>query len=309
MNNEEHVEGFIQDIKSRGWSQWTVKACKYTLGLFLDYYSKGSFSDVGIGELKGFKEYLSKRGGRSGEMAYETLRKHINNMASFFEYLEDEDVIDSSPVGKFRRRYLTKGGRKGTSGQKRQLVSVGDMRRLIGSIIDPMDRALLVVLAKTGLRADEMLSLDVKDVDVKAGSIRVHPTKKRDEMNVFIDEEGMRVLSTWIKHRRSFRAKEKALFINSQGTRLRYPAFNKRITSYAEGVGLHDPSSDRLQDRLTAHCFRHFFTTNLLERGMRRDHVVYLRGDSRSETIDIYHHILESDVQAEYNRYIPRFVI
>ncbi len=308
MDNNTIEKEFMKDIQLRGWSGWTIKSCKYTLNLFKESIKEKPFPDVDNNDLKQFLIYLKSRKGRNGEISLETLRKHINNLSSFYEFLEDEEYIMKSPVPKFRRKYLSKTFRNGSNGQKRQIIDLSQMRILIGSILDPQDRAMYTLLAKTGVRAQELMSIDVSDMSLDDLSITLKPTGKRKIMMVYFDFETKNLLRRWVDMRGEIASKEeKALFVTNNGTRMSHTILNKRLKLYADLVGLHDPESSDLEKRFTAHCFRHFFTTELLNSGMPRDYVKELRGDSRSETIDIYHHLTSIELKRSYLQHIPQF--
>jgi len=75
---------------------------------------------------------------------------------------------------------------------------------------------------------------------------------------------------------------------------------------HAARVGLHNPDSEKLADRFTPHCCRHWLVTHLLRAGMSRDHVKWIRGDAMKESIDIYYHIDAEDVRKSYMAYVPQ---
>jgi integrase/recombinase XerD len=308
LDNDSLEEEFFDDIELRGWSHWTTRGCKYTLKIFRECINDKSFVDIDQHDLKQYLKDLKNRKGRNGEMSSETIRKHINNLASFYEYLEDEDYVVKSPIPKFRRRYISNNYRTGRKGQKRQIIDLPKMRVFLGMILDLQDRAMYTLLAKTGLRAQELLSIDVEDVSLEEMTISIKATGKRKNMDVYFDLETRRQIETWLSIRGE-RANEgeRALFVTDVGTRMSHVILNKRLKKYATEYGIHDPDTQDLEKRFTAHCFRHFFTTELLNSGMPRDYVKELRGDSRTETIDIYNHITPEELKRSYLEHIPRF--
>jgi integrase/recombinase XerD len=73
-------------------------------------------------------------------------------------------------------------------------------------------------------------------------------------------------------------------------------------------AGIHDPDGP-LEERFSAHCCRHWFTTHLLRAGMERSYVQWLRGDAIREAVDIYFHVDPEDVRREYLAHIPQLGI
>ncbi len=78
------------------------------------------------------------------------------------------------------------------------------------------------------------------------------------------------------------------------------------VANPAEKIGLHDPSSDRLEDYFGPHCCRYWLTTHLRKAGMRREFIQGLRGDSRKEAIGIYDHIDLKELKEAYLASIPQ---
>ena len=186
-------------------------------------------------------------------------------------------------------------------------MSIEEMSRLVNSILDPRDKAIVLLLAKTGIRRGELLRIDVDDINWEECSIRLKPTPKRSNRIVFFDEECALVLRRWLKVREKLNPKTKALFISYQTLeRLSRNGVWNAVVKYAKRLGFHNPDSPRLEDHFGPHCFRHWFTTWLLRNGMPREYVKELRGDKRGEAVDIYHHIDKEDLRRAYLACIPK---
>jgi integrase/recombinase XerD len=200
-------------------------------------------------------------------------------------------IIEEQALGNiilpFRKRYL-KRYKEDYDSQERKLITIEEMSRLINSTLDPRDKAIMVLLAKTGARREELVRMDIDDIDWVYYSITLKPTPKRSNRKVYFDDEAAIVLRRWLNTRSKLGTKSKALFINYNDMgRLKRSGVYNAVVKYAERLGLHDPDSLRLEDHFGPHCFRHWFTTYLLRNGMSREYVKELRGDQRSEAIDI----------------------
>lgn len=77
------------------------------------------------------------------------------------------------------------------------------------------------------------------------------------------------------------------------------------VVNAAMRIGLHNPSSDRMEDHFSPHCCRHWFTTHLRRAGMPREFIQELRGDVRREAIDIYDHIDKKELRESYLALMP----
>jgi len=226
-------------------------------------------------------------------------------LSGFCDYLVWEEITQTNPVIPFRKRYIKQ--YKNQYAPERKLISVDEMSKLVNSILDPRDKAIVTLLAKTGIQRGELIRIDMGDIDWLEQSIRLKHHPKRSNCTIFFDDETARVLKRWIKARQSFDIKHgcNALFINERGGRLERHGVTHAVTKHAERVGLHNPKSKKMEDHFTPHCCRHWFTTHLRRNGMRREFIQELRGDSRNEAVDIYDHIDKKELKRAYLAAIP----
>jgi len=264
-----------------------------------------SLLDVDKYALKGLLDYLKNE----RRVTHKTVEGYFTALSSFYEYLVYEEKIESNPVPSFRKRYLNT-YKNHQPRESRKLISVEEMAMLINSTLEIRDKALMTVLAKTGVRRGELISMDVDDIDWVDQKIRLKRKHKRSNLFVFFDDEGAILLSRWLNLRQNY-AKPSviALFVGTHGRRIGRNTVYNLVTKHAERVGLHDQGSSRLEDHFSPHCFRHWFTTHLRRNGMNREFIKELRGDSRGEAIDIYDHIDPDELRKAYLAAIPRLGI
>ncbi len=311
LSNNELINEYLLDIKCTNLTGNTVVNYYSCLKEFKGFFNK-SLLDVDISDLKRFKIFIENKKNRFGKpLSSSTISRYFTAVESFYEFLEFEEYIDKSPMPKFRRRYLKEYKKKKYTGDsRRKIISVEEMSALVNSIMDPRDKAVVVLLAKTGIRRRELMNLDVEDIDWVEQCIHLKSTRKRTNLDVFFDDECARILKRWMISRNNRKnTGTKALFLNERGGRLGRNAVYELIVKYATRIGLHDPNSHQIQDRFTPHCTRHWYTTMLLRNGMRREYVKELRGDARQEAIDIYHHIDKKDLRDSYLACIPQLGI
>jgi integrase/recombinase XerD len=255
-------------------------------------------------DLKAYIDYLIN----DRKVSFPTLESHFSALSAFFDWLVFEEELEANPVLPVRKRYLKryKGG-GGFEAGERKLISVEDMARLVNSIVSSRDRAIVAVLAKTGVRRGELVRMDVCDIDMDRMSISLKPAAKRSNRLVFFDAETRRILFDWLQTREAYaRSDCPALFVSESGGRINRNHVYDIVTKHASRLGLHNPQSLRLEDRFTPHCCRHWFTTHLRRSGMPREHVQELRGDSRPDAMDIYYHIDMEDLRLSYLTHVPR---
>jgi len=304
---EELLKSFVEDCKLRGMTEESIRRYKSSLRIFLKFIEQkeASLNSVDMNVLRDFLRYLRFE----RKIKEKTLENYFSALSAFYDYLAFEGLVSSNVILPFRKRYLRR-YKNGFDDPERRLLSVEEMSRLVNSIMDPRDKAMAVLLAKTGIRRGELIRLDVDDINWEDYSITLKPTPKRSNRIVFFDDECAIVLKRWLRVREKLNPKTNALFIsyNTLGRLSRNGVWNA-IVKYAKRLGFHNPNSTRLEDHFGPHCFRHWFTTWLLRNGMPREYVKELRGDKRSEAIDIYHHIDKEDLRRTYLACIPKLGI
>jgi integrase/recombinase XerD len=300
------IESFAQDCSIRGMSHGAILTYKSVLSIYLKYLEtqNKTILEAGKDELRGYIEYIKNE----RKVVYATLESHFSAIGSLYDYLLYENKITTNPVQMVRKRYLKRYKNNGENdSQTRKIVSVEDMAKLVNSTMNPKDRAVIILLAKTGMRRGELVSLDLDDVNQETWTITLKPTAKRTNRVLFYDEEASNVLKHWLKRRECYaKPGNKFLFVTQSGSRLNKNGVYDLVTNNATRVGLHKPEALRLEDRFTPHCCRHWFTTHLRRAGMPREHIQELRGDTRGAAMDIYYHIDPEDLRKSYLACIPK---
>ncbi|UCG70755.1 MAG: tyrosine-type recombinase/integrase [Thermoplasmata archaeon] len=305
----QYLDDFVKDCRLRGMSHASILSYRTSLRIFIKYLESlgRSVTEVGKNELRSYIDYLKNE----RKISIKTIENHFAAMSSFYEYLAFEDQVEKNPVLPVRKRYLRSYKKDGNNGgQTRKLISVDEMSRLVNSIMNARDRALLTLLAKTGIRRGEIVKIDVDDVDFSKGTIKLKKTAKRTNRVVLFDDETEHVLKEWLSMRRHYTKPDvKALFVTKSGSRLNKNGVYDTVISHAKRLGFHDSNSDKLEDHFTPHCCRHWFTTHLRRAGMPREHIQELRGDVRGTAMDIYYHIDFEELRRSYLAYVPRLGI
>lgn len=309
-SNEQLIQGFLDDCRLRNLSSESIRSYKSNLRIMSQFLKELGYSLLNLDKraLKAVLGYLIEK----RQVSSKTVDNYFCALSSFYHYLVYEDLTETNPVLPFGKRYLNQ-YKKPTSnpGIKRRLLSVKEMARLINSILNPRDKAIVTLLAKTGIRRGELIDIDLDDIDWAKQSIRLKPKRKRSNSLVFFDDECARILKRWLKARRNYDVNSgcRALFVGEQGGRLKRNGVYCAVTKHAERIGLHNPRSDRTEDHFTPHCCRHWFTTHLRRNGMEREFLKELRGDSRGEAVDIYDHIDRKELKKAYLAHIPELGI
>lgn len=293
------LDDFLLDCRVRNFSPRTVQSYRSDLKYFLSRH----FVQICQQDLKDFLIHIRDEKG----FAPSTVENYFAALSSFYDFLEWEGVIPENIIPKFRKRYVRY--YKDPLNEERQLINLEQMRELIDFAVDLQTKTMFLIFAKTGIRRQELIDLDRSDVYPKKNMIILKNHHfKRSNRTVFYDDECSFFLDKWIKWRYNHKINTPALFLGVQGGRISRDAVYDLTTEHAERLGFHNPSG-RLEEKFTPHCFRHFFTTWMIRAGCPREFVQELRGDSRKEAIDIYHHIKHDELREAYFKYMPKLGI
>jgi len=122
------------------------------------------------------------------------------------------------------------------------------------------NRALIAVLWRCGLRISEALSLELRDVDVQAGTVRVRHGKGDRSRTVGLDEQTTALLARWIDRRKKLSPGARApIFCTLQGGRIDSSYVRRLLPRLARKAGI-----DR---RVHAHGLRHTHAAELAREG------------------------------------------
>lgn len=299
------IKDFERDCRVRGMAERSINSYRTCINAYKGYLAaRGKdFLTANKDDLVGFIESLRLEKG----LSIMTVKRYLAALSSLCEYLVFKEQIQANYVRPVRSRYIR--SYKETP-EGRKLISVEDMANLINITLDIRDKAVITLLAKTGIRRNELVTLDVSDVDLVEMRIRLKPTAKRTNRTVFFDDECSFILRRWLKIREGMNRKgNPALFLNHEGERLNRSGVYNLVVEAARRAGLHDPTSQRLEDHFSPHCCRHWLCTHLFRAGMRREYIKELRGDSRKEAFDLYNHIDLKELKEAYLACIPQLGI
>lgn len=303
------INNFVKDCRTRGLTEHTTATYKSNIATFLGFVGNPLNVDVSI--LCKFLDYLKEMDYKRGRAIKKgvhpkTVKAYFSAISTFYEYLVFTQQIAVNPVPSFTKRFLSRIKQQYNGENSRQLISIEQMKQIINMDMPIQDKAILMIMAKTGVRRGELLSMDINDLNIEKKEIVLKPKAKRSNRLVLFDDETAEVLRLFLEWRKT-RANSDALFISVFGLRHRKDEPNEIVARCGSQLGLHDPAGN-LDKKLTPHCFRHFFTTHLRRAGMSREFIQELRGDRRRDAIDIYDHIDLSELKNRYLECIPKLL-
>ncbi len=162
------------------------------------------------------------------------------------------------------------------------------------------DRAILELLYGAGLRISELVGLDVDDIDLEEGSVRVLG-KGGKEREVPVGKMAREAVGAYLSRSRpefASRASRAALFLNTRGGRLTRQSCARLLSTHVTAAGI--------GRRVTLHTLRHSFATHLLEGGADVRVVQELLGHASVATTQIYTLVTKEHLREVYYSSHPR---
>lgn len=295
----EKIEDFLIFISAeKGFSKNTLVAYRNDLTQFADFLEKtspsiASWSEVTKGGILSYILHLKER-----EYASATVARKVASVKSFFRFLVNEGGIADDPIATLESPKVKK--------PLPRILSRENVNRLLAETAKAStpkalrDRALLELLYATGMRASEVVSLDVDDVNLASASVRCFG-KGAKERILPIHRRAVAALEEYLEKGRLRFLKdlqEKALFLNPRGMRLTRQGIWVIIKQYASQAGI--------ASRVTPHTLRHSFATHLLAGGASLRDVQELLGHSNISTTQIYTHLTGDQLREAYDEAHPR---
>jgi site-specific recombinase XerD len=168
------IEEFCQDCSVHHLTDETIGRYKSPLKIFTAFLAEKQRTVLDIDRhiLKDFIAYRREQG-----IDQKTLENNFTALSGFYEFLSFEGYFNgANPVLPVRKRYLKRykdedDGASSFDESARKLASVEQMATLVNSILSVRDQAVVVALAKTGLRRGELASIDIEDDNGGTGDV------------------------------------------------------------------------------------------------------------------------------------------
>jgi integrase/recombinase XerD len=289
----------------RGLSRNTLEAYRSDLlqfGRFLAARDGDALTASG-GDVSDFLTDLARgdgpqagTGGRAPASAA-TLHRKAACLRSFYRHLRRENLLDNDPTA------ALSSPRRGK--RLPEVLTRSEVQALLqspkGSNPPALrDRALLELMYACGLRASEVIGLEVTDVDLDEGLLRARGKGSKERV-VPVGRAAVGALRVYLAHGRPALVKltpERALFVNFRGQALTRQGLYKIVRRHAATVGL--------ADRMSPHTLRHTFATHLLSGGCDLRSVQEMLGHADVATTQLYTHLSADHLKDVYFKAHPR---
>ena len=295
LNNSENlIDNFIDELwLEKGLSKNTLSAYRHDISSFSSWYQGSSLLAVQRVDLL---DYLSLRL-KDGYSSRSTARS-LSSLRAFYSHITVKYHLEENPTSRVASPKLGRTLPKTHSEEEvEKLISSPDTESFIGL----RDRAMLELIYACGLRVSELIGLDLLNLNLRQGVIRVIGKGEKERL-VPMGEEALYWVEKYIKDSRPSLLtndnKVSELFLSTRGKSMTRQTFWYRIKDYAAKASINRD--------LSPHTLRHAFATHLINHGADLRTVQLLLGHSSLSTTQIYTEVARHRMKELHNEHHPR---
>jgi len=288
---QRYIDKFINYLKvERNASDHTIINYTIDLGVFKTFLGDRQIETIDHLALRRFLAEL-----RAKNYAKRTIARKLASLRSLFRFLFREGYIKKNPITAISTPKLDR--------KLPVFLDVVKIERLLQSPSESdeagvRDRALLETLYSTGIRVSELVGLDIDDVDIISGVVKVLGKGSKERV-VPIGEPALNAIRKYLDTRAGSRVKDKdAVFLNNHGRRLTDRSVRRVIDKHIRACSM--------TEKISPHSLRHSFATHLLDRGADLRSVQELLGHANLSTTQIYTHVTMERLKSVYDKAHPR---
>ncbi|HWB52973.1 MAG TPA: tyrosine recombinase XerC [Tepidisphaeraceae bacterium] len=308
------VQQFLEYLKlERHFSDYTVKSYGADLVQFCQFIA-GEIGQAGANSSPGtvvgdqlddklvkcepltVREFLAYLYGQNYTKS--TTARKLATLRSFYKFLMRRGKVAAHPLSTIR-----------TPKQEKRLPKCLDLEQVQklldapgdADVLSARDKAMLEVLYSSGIRVSELVELEMSDMDLQEGVIRVRGKGRKDRLTP-IGSQAIGALQKYFQMRQTEPKMNgvhaNRVFLNKHGEPLSTRSVRRKLDKYLSIAGL-DPG-------ISPHTLRHSFATHLLNNGADLRSVQELLGHQSLSTTQIYTHLTTSRMKQVYDQAHPR---
>ena len=290
------LDAFIDNIWiEKGLSQNTLDSYRSDLEQFSKWLEKNNLSYIKTSkkEILSYLSFLFQKG-----LGSKTVARKLSSLKSFFRYLVFKSIIQNDPSSEVETPKLLKSIPKSISEKEVEaLLAAPDEKTDIGL----RDKTMIETLYSCGLRISELTNLELLNLNLRQGVIRVIGKGQKERL-VPMGDQLISLLELYISSsRKNLLDKRHSdfLFLSTRGQRMTRQSFWHRIKHYCLASGF-EP------DKISPHVLRHAFATHLLNNGADLRVVQLLLGHSDLNTTQIYTEVARQRLKRLHTEHHPR---
>lgn len=290
------IEEYLKFIQiEKGLSENTIGAYRRDLKKYQLYMQEQKIAHIGFIDRQTIQECLGSLIDQGASA--KSIARFISTIRSFHQFALREKNAAKDPTVLIE-----------TPKYEKKLPDVLDVEEVIQLLETPdltknngyRDRTILELLYATGMRVTELIQIEIDDVNLIMGFVKVFG-KGNKERIIPLGDTVIEYLDTYINNVRPQLLKKtvtNVLFLNLHGRPLTRQGIWKLIKQYGLRANINKT--------LTPHTLRHSFATHLLENGADLRAVQEMLGHSDISTTQLYTHVSKTQIRQMYNQFHPR---
>jgi len=285
------IDAYLSGLQGRHYSPRTVEAYAADLQQLVGLIGERRPAEVSPHDIRAGLARLHAKG-----YSAKSLARNLSGWRSFFQSLARAGQIEANPCI----------GIRPPKGPKRlsHTLSPDEMAHLLdedaseeGGPLPLRDRAMFELLYSSGLRLSELVSLDLGQIDVENGEVRVTGKGRKDRI-VPVGRQALDALAAWLTVRDQLARDPVALFVGTRGARIAPRVVQDRLKRLALRQGV--------QQRVHPHALRHSFASHVLQSSGDLRAVQEMLGHASLSTTQVYTHLDFQHLAKIYDQAHPR---
>lgn len=263
---------YLDVLFGRGYSHNTISTYFSLMGRFI---SRSNISGTqALQELTAEKvNVYHSRWMAQGSVAASSVNQSVNAIKFYMQYVLRKPLEGLELVRVKREKQLPK------------VMSVLEVKSILLACENLKHRCMLSLLYSGGLRAGELIALQVSDIDWDRKQIHLRQAKGKKDRTTLLSS----LLSQQLQVYLSCYKPRRWLFEGQWGDQYTGSSLRSVFRKAMEKAGVNKP--------YTLHCLRHSFATHLLEGGTDLRYIQSLLGHNSSKTTEIYTHVSQRMIQ------------
>jgi len=275
---KDYIEQFKIDYQFR-LAPKTIRSYQFNIRQLLEQMGK-PFEDITRKDVRNWLMLLEEKGYKPL-----TVYTKLIGVKTFFSYCLEEGLIATNPLARIPYPkipdkvpiYLTK-------------PELAQLRECVEHSL--LERAIIEMLAATGIRMSELIAMNKEDINETERSIHIPDGKGNLARIVLISLESLQYVTAYLKSRTDALP---YVFINPTATRrIRRQIINANFQAYSERLGF----------RVIPHMLRHTFAAHLAEKGMPGECIQQLLGHQRPSTTQLYARLFNHARKETYDKWM-----
>ncbi len=298
------IRGFELSCQTEGKSPKTIEWYTCFLEKFLQFLNS-RFYPVNIDEIdkhhiREFVSYLqldAKTPHQCKPLSQATVQGYVRTLKSFFSWATREEYLVSNPMTKIPvPKATTRVTNTFSQEQIARLIAVYQGYNGSGC----RNLTILLLLLDSGIRVSELVGIDLGDIGLAEGTIKIRRAKGNKERLVPIGSLVQRTLWKYLNHYRPRPLTDKVtrLFLSEEGLPLTRSGIQQMLRRSGKRAGITGV-------RCSPHTFRHTFAKNYLLNGGDIFSLQKILGHSSLASVRLYLNLFSSDVKKQHQRFSP----